>query len=145
MPLAVIVSFVVLFALILFAVSVGLKFLDARRKAQVVDMLQTAAGENVAGITKLLKEIEPDKPTGIKAILRSLEFTRHAQEQLQQAGMTWSSTRLLAMMALLTIPGFALGIIWPILVTGPVTGVVFGCVFAALPYLFVRHKRKVRL
>src|SRR5579872_3397991 len=118
MPLAVIVSFVVLFALILFAVSVGLKFLDARRKAQVVDMLQTAAGENVAGITKLLKEIEPDKPTGFKAVLRSLEFTRHAQEQLQQAGMTWSSTRLLALMCLMTIPGIALGFLWPVVLNG---------------------------
>ncbi|SRR5579883_624270 len=145
MPLAVIVSFIVLFALVLFAVSVGLKFFDARRKKQVVDMLQTAAGENVPGITTLLKEIEPDKPTGLKALVRSLEFTRHAQEMLQQAGMTWSSNRLLAMMALLTVPGFALGIVWPVLLTGPVTGVVLAVIFAALPYLFVRHKRKSRL
>ena len=145
MPLAVIVSFIVLFALVLFAVSVGLKFFDARRKKQVVDMLQTAAGEIVPGITTLLKEIEPDKPTGLKALVRSLDFTRHAQEMLQQAGMTWSSNRLLAMMALLTVPGFALGIVWPVLLTGPVTGVVLAVIFAALPYLFVRHKRKSRL
>ena len=45
MPVGVVVSFVVVFALILLAVSVGLKFFDARRKKQVVDMLQTAAGE----------------------------------------------------------------------------------------------------
>ncbi len=108
-------------------------------------MLQTAAGENVPGITTLLKEIEPDKPTGLKALVRSLEFTRHAQEMLQQAGMTWSSNRLLAMMALLTVPGFALGIVWPVLLSGPVTGVVLAVIFAALPYLFVRHKRKSRL
>jgi tight adherence protein B len=59
--------------------------------------------------------------------------------------MTWSSNRLLAMMALLTVPGFALGIVWPVLLTGPVTGVVLAVIFAALPYLFVRHKRKSRL
>jgi tight adherence protein B len=145
MPLVVIVAFIILFALVLLAVSVGLKFFDARRKKQVVDMLQTAAGENVPGITTLLKEIEPDKPTGIKALLRSVEFTRHAQEQLQQAGMTWSSTRLLTLMALMTIPGFALGILWPVILTGPVTGVVLAAIFGAMPYLFVRHKRKVRL
>ncbi|HUA63978.1 MAG TPA: type II secretion system F family protein [Verrucomicrobiae bacterium] len=145
MPLAVIVSFVVLFALILFAVTAGLKFLDSRRKKQVVDMLQTAAGENAPTITTLLKELEPDKPTGFKAVVRSLEFTRHAQEMLQQAGMTWSPTRLLAMMALLTVPGFALGMLWGVLISGPVTGVAFALVFACIPYLFVRHKRKVRL
>ena len=49
MPVAAIVSFVVVFALILLAVSVGLKFFDARRKKQVADMLQTAAGEPVVG------------------------------------------------------------------------------------------------
>ena len=43
MPLAVVVSFVVVFALILLAVSVGLKYFDARRKKQVVGMLQTAS------------------------------------------------------------------------------------------------------
>ena len=145
MPLAVIVSFVGLFALILFAVTAGLKFLDSRRKKQVVDMLQTAAGENAPTITTLLKELEPDKPTGFKAVVRSLEFTRHAQEMLQQAGMTWSPTRLLAMMALLTVPGFALGMLWGVLISGPVTGVAFALVFACIPYLFVRHKRKVRL
>ena len=98
MPVAVVVSFIVIFALILLAVSVGLKFFDARRKKQVADMLQTAAGEPVVTITNLLKEIDPDKPTGFKALLQSLQFSRHAQEQIQQAGLTWSPTRLLAAM-----------------------------------------------
>jgi len=145
MPIAVIVSFIVLFALILFAVTAGLKFFDARRKNQMVDMLQTAAGENVPTITTLLKEIEPDKPTGINALLRSLQFTRHAQDLLQQAGMDWSSSRLLTMMLVMTIPGFVLGMMWPVLISGPVTGVTLAMVTGAAPYLYVRHKRKVRL
>ena len=70
MPLTVVVSFVVVFALILLAVSVGLKYFDARRKNQVVDMLQTAAGEPVVSVSNLLKEIEPDKPTGSEAAVR---------------------------------------------------------------------------
>ncbi len=47
----------------------GLKFFDARRKKQVADMLQTAAGEPAVTITNLLKEIEPDKPDRFKALL----------------------------------------------------------------------------
>ena len=50
MPISVVVSFVVVFALMLLAVSVGLKYFDARRKAQVAGMLETAAGEST--ITK---------------------------------------------------------------------------------------------
>src|ERR1035441_5828865 len=100
MPVGVIFSFVVVFALILLAVSVGLKFFDARRKKQVTEMLHTAAGEPVVAIHNLLKEIDPDKPSGFKALLSGLHFTRHAQEQIQQAGLDWSSTRLLAAMAM---------------------------------------------
>ena len=56
----------------MFAASVGQKFLDARRKKQVVDMLQTASGEVTVGHHHPAEgNREPDKPTGIKAILRS--------------------------------------------------------------------------
>src|SRR5579863_5245035 len=145
MPLTVVVSFVVVFALILLAVSVGLKFFDARRRKQVADMLHTAAGEQVVTVTNLLKEIEPDKPTGFKAVLKSLQFTKHAQEQITQAGLSWSSTRLIAAMALAMVPGLGIGALLPFLLNGPTTGLVMACIFATLPYLYVRHKRKKRL
>src|SRR5215471_735493 len=103
MPIGVIVAFVVVFALIMIAVSVGLKFFDARRKKQVADMLQTAAGEPVVTMTSLLKEIEPDKPTGLKAVLASLHFTKHAQEQIQQAGLNWTASKLVTAMGLMVI------------------------------------------
>ncbi|HUB34994.1 MAG TPA: type II secretion system F family protein [Bryobacteraceae bacterium] len=141
MPAGVIVAFIVVFALIMIAVSVGLKFLDARRKKQVTDMLSTAAGEQVVTITSLLKEIDPDKPTGFKAILKSMQFSRHAQEQLQQAGLTWTSTQLMSAMGLMSIPGFGLGLI----IGGPLVALAGAAAFALLPYLFVRKKRTKRL
>lgn len=141
MPAGVIVAFVVVFALIMIAVSVGLKFFDARRKKQVSDMLSTAAGETVVTITSLLKEIEPDKPTGFKAILRSLQFSRHLQEMIQQAGLSWTSNRLLSAMGLMAIPGFGLGL----LLMGPAAALAGAGAFAALPYVFVRKKRAKRL
>src|SRR5436853_7756392 len=98
MPVGVIVAFIVVFALIMIAVSVGLKFFDARRKRQVADMLQTASGEEVVAVANLLKEIEPDKATGIKAIVRSLHFSKHAAEMMQQAGLNWTVSRLLSAM-----------------------------------------------
>ena len=86
-PVGVIVAFIVVFALIMIAVSVGLKFFDARRKRQVADMLQTASGEPVVTVANLLKELDPEKPTGIKAMVGSLHFSKHAQEMIQQAGI----------------------------------------------------------
>ncbi|HJT89631.1 MAG TPA: type II secretion system F family protein [Bryobacteraceae bacterium] len=145
MPVGVIVTFVVVFALMLLAVSVGTKFFDTRRKKQVADMLETASGESAVSVATLLKELDPERPTGVKALLSSFQFSRHAQVQLQQAGLNWSSTRLLAAMGLAAIPGLGLGTLLPVLLNGPATAIVLGVVCAAAPYLFVRHKRKKRL
>lgn len=141
MPAGVIVSFVVVFAMILLAVSVGLKFFDARRRKQVADMLHTAAGESVTTISGLLKEIEPERPTGIRGMLASLHFSQHAQEQIQQAGLNWSAQKLITAMALLAVPGFVIGT----MIMGPLIGLFGAAIFALLPYLFVKQKRKKRL
>jgi len=145
MSLVIIVSFVVVFALALLAVSVGLKYLDARRKKQVVDMLHTASGEPVVTVGNLLKEIESEKPTGFKRILNSLQFSKHASEQIQQAGLNWSSSRLIAAMGLAMIPGLGLGTLVPFLLNGPVTAIVLALTFGAMPYVIVRQKRAKRM
>jgi tight adherence protein B len=145
MPLTVVVSFVVVFALSLLAVSIGLKYFDARRKNQVVGMLQTASGETAVNVSNLLKEIENDKPTGLKRLFSSMQFSKHAEEQIQQAGLNWSSTRLLTSMALMMVPGFGLGLLMPVLFNGPTTAVVMALFFGSIPYLVVRAKRTKRL
>jgi tight adherence protein B len=123
------------------AVSVGLKFFDSRRKRQVADMLQTAAGEPVIAMANLLKEIEPDRRTGLKAVVQSLHFSRHAQEMIQQAGLQWKATRLIAAMGLMTIPGAVIGFM-----AGGPSGSVGGALgFGMMPYMFVRKKRTKRL
>lgn len=145
MPVGIAVAFIVVFALILLAVSLALKFFDARRKKQVSEMLQTASGEPVVAMSNLLKEIEAEKPSGIKAMVASMHFSKHAEEQIQQAGLNWSSSRLLAAMALMTIPGLGIGAMAPFLLNGAVTAITLALVFGMLPYLYVRHKRKKRL
>jgi tight adherence protein B len=145
MPLPVVVSFVVVFALSLLAVSVGLKYFDARRKNQVVDMLHTAAGEAVVSVGNLLKEIDSDKPTGLKRVFASMHFSKHAEEMIQQAGLNWSSTRLLTAMVLMMIPGVGLGLMVPFLFNAPTTAIALGLFFGSIPYLVVRSKRTKRL
>src|ERR1035441_3409136 len=121
MQIAVAVSFMVVFALVLLAVSVGLKFLDARRKSQVAEMLQTASGEPVMVVTNLLKDIDFEKPTRFRPAL------------------------LISGMGLAMIPGVRLGAWWKILLNGPTSAVVFALITGSIPYLIVRHKRKKRL
>jgi tight adherence protein B len=142
---SIIAVFVVIFVLILLAVSVAMKFFDARRKSQVAGMLQTAAGETVITITNLLREVEGDRRPGLRGLFSRFQFTKHAQAQIQQAGMTWSPVRMISAMGLATIPGLGLGAVVPFLVNGPLTSFALAGVFASAPYLWVRHKRKQRL
>src|ERR1017187_1106040 len=139
------VSFIVVFALILFAVSVGLKFFDARRKTQMVGMLETATGEKTVTLTNPLKEIEPEKPTGLSQVVSSLHFSRHAKKQITQAGLTWSSNRLLVMMAGMAVLGLFLGVSMPGPLSGPTAAVILAAGIGSLPYVYVRRTRKKRL
>jgi tight adherence protein B len=143
MLLPVVVVFVVVFALALLAVSVGQKYLDTRRKSQVVDMLHTASGDEDVSVSNLLKEIDSDKPTGLKRLVASLQFSKHAEEQIQQAGLNWTASRLMTAMALMIIPGVLLGLWFDVI--GAATPVVLGLVCGSIPYLIVRSKRKKRL
>jgi tight adherence protein B len=145
MPAGVLVSFVVVFALVLCAVSVAMKFFEAKRRSQVTGMLMTASGEVRTTLSNLLKEAEPDRPTGIKALLSSLQFSRQAQVLLTEAGMTWTSSRLLAVMGAMAAFGVVMGCMFPFLLNRTVTALTLAVVCGALPYLFVRHKRKKRL
>jgi tight adherence protein B len=145
MPFGAGVTFIVVFVLILLAVSVATKFFDARRKKQMSDMLETASGDQTVSVSTLLKELEPDRPTGLRGLLKSFQFSKHAQVQLQQAGLSWSSTRLLAAMGLAAIPGLGVGSLLPFILNGPTTAIVLGVVCGLTPYLLVRHKRKKRL
>jgi tight adherence protein B len=60
---------------------------------------------------------------------------------IQQAGLNWTSTRLISAMGLMSIPGAAIGFI----VAGPAVCVLGALAGAMLPYLFVRKKRSKRL
>jgi len=138
-------SFVVVFGLTLLAARLATRYYDARRKKQVADMLHTASGETPVSVTSLLKELDQDKPAGFKRLVSSLQFSRHVTEQMQQAGLNWSASRLLAAMGLAMIPGLGIGMLMPFLLNGPTTAITLALVFGTAPYLFVRHKRKKRL
>jgi tight adherence protein B len=122
-----------------------MKFYEAKRKSQVTGMLNTAAGETQISISKLLKDAEPEKPSGVRAVFASFRFSQKAQVRLSEAGMTWTASRLMTAMAVMALPGLALGSMFPFLMNGAVTALALSSVGGALPYLYVGHKRKKRL
>lgn len=144
MPPTVLLTFVVVFLIVLLAVSAGTKFFEAQRKQRMASMIETASGQPTVTVATLLKELE-EKRGGLKGLLQSLQFSKHAQTQLQQAGLNWSSSRLIGVMALAAVPGLALGALLPILLNGPVTAIALAVLSALIPYVIVRKKRLARL
>ena len=144
MPPIILLTFAVVFLVVLLAASAGTKFFEARRKQRMASMIETASGQPTATVATLLRDLEPDKPGGLKGLLQSLQFSRHAQTQLQQAGLNWSSSRLIGAMALAAIPGLGLGGVIPLL-NGPATAIALAVLCGLIPYLIVRRKRLARL
>src|ERR1700761_3931350 len=86
----IIVSFIVLFAVVLLSVSMGLKFLESKRKKEVTTMLKTASGEAVQPKAQILKEITEQGNTFVQRVFLGLDFVKKLQEYIKQADLTWS-------------------------------------------------------
>jgi len=145
MTVMLIAVFVLIFCLVLAATKVGFQFVDARQKKQMIDRLHVAAGEPVAELSNLLREVDVDKPDGLRARFKAFRVARHAQQQIQQAGLNWSATHMLMAMGLLCIPGLGLGAVIGILGNRLITAIALAVLFGFLPYAYVRKKRKKRL
>jgi len=144
MPFA--VSFLVLFVVIMIAVTVASKFWDAKRKKQVSSMLKTASGEKgvEVSISNLLMEPSEDARSFMERFIEGLDVAQKLQVQMQQAGLDWTPMKFLILAVIFSFVGGLIGLRFPIIGYG-ITSVVFGLAFATLPYLYVRRTRTKRL
>ena len=128
------------------AVSVGMKFYDARRKKQVAEMLQTASGETTVPITNLLKDIDPDAAHRIEGVAgqAAILAPRAGANSASRVELVCPS-RLLIAMGLAMIPGLGIGAWTKILLNGTTSAIVFAIITGMIPYMIVRHKRSARL
>ena len=69
---SVLVAFIVLFAVVLLSVSVGLKYLESRRKNEVTTMLRTATGEAPPPQTQLLRELKESSNSMVEKLFTEL-------------------------------------------------------------------------
>jgi tight adherence protein B len=141
----VIIVFVVIFALVLGAVGLGLKYFETRRKQHVTGMLQTLEGTPQVTISNILKDEADPNQTVVERVLTRFNFSDKARTELQQAGMPWSPNKLAALMAVFAAVGFALAMLFPIIWNLTVTVILFTLGGGVLPYVFVRSKRKRRM
>jgi tight adherence protein B len=141
----VIVAFIVLFVLTVTAIQFGTRYLESRRKKRIAGMLQGVAEVSVV-TTKLLKDqLNPGDDSSLEQLFKSLNIVRKAEDMIQQAGVSWTTTRLFRTMAVMGLPGMLVGLFFPVVLNAPVTCFVLGAAGAYLPYLYVRRTRNKRM
>jgi tight adherence protein B len=140
----IIIAFVVLFAVVLLSVSVGLKFLESRRKKEVTTMLKTASGEAPPQPTQLLKEIREGSNTLWEKIFSGLDVAKKLQEFIKQADLTWSAEGFLLFTLIGMTIGALLGTRLKMLPTAYFGPVGVGLVFSLAPFFYVFQARSRR-
>jgi tight adherence protein B len=143
--ISVIVAFIVIFALVLASVGLGMKYFEARRKKSVTGMLQTVAGQPAITISNILREELDANQSVMGRVLTQFNFSDKARSELQQAGMPWSPTKLVAITGAGGALGFALGLIFPLIYNAAVTMLLLTSAGGFLPLFFVHKKRKARM
>lgn len=141
----IIVAFIVLFAVVLLSVSVGLKFIEARRKKDVTTMLRTASGEVEQQKTKLLKEIKESSGSFIEKLLDRLDIAKNIKEYIRQADLTWSVEGFAVFSLIGLIVGGLIGTRLKMLPTSFLGPLGCGLALASAPYVYVWQARRRRL
>jgi len=142
----IIIAFICLFVLMVISIHLGTRYLETRRRKRIAGMLQVVTAESAVVTTSLLKDQENSgDSSSLGRLFKSLDVVRRTDDMIQQAALSWSTTRLFRTMAIMAMPGLLLGILFPVMLNAPVSSVVFAAVGASLPYFYVRRLRNSRM
>ena len=138
-----VVLFFVLFAVVLIAVSVALRYMESARKKQAFKMLETVAGDSTAPTLNLMKS-RPDELTALQELLARINLVKALRKRLAQADLLWSVEIFFVASAVLAIVGGFLG--WHFVSINRAAGAAgVALLFAYLPNFFVSRKRAKRI
>ncbi|HEX5431952.1 MAG TPA: hypothetical protein VFW83_08305, partial [Bryobacteraceae bacterium] len=98
--------FLILFAIVLVAISLGMRFLEDQRKRQVKGMLSAVSGEDSEPQqTSILREEEDP----LDVFLKKAAFGRRLESAIRLAGLEWTVGKLVMLMLLFGAAGGILG------------------------------------
>jgi tight adherence protein B len=142
----IIIAFICLFILTVICIHLGTRYLETQRRKRIAGMLQVVTAESVVVTTSLLKDQENSGDgSGLSRLFKSLDVVHKTDDMIQQAALSWSTTRLFRTMAIMAMPGLLLGILFPVMLNAAVSCLVFAGVGAALPYFYIRSVRNKRM
>src|ERR1051326_8555471 len=141
----IIIAFIVLFAIVLLSVSMGLKFLEAKRKKEVTSMLKTASGEAVQPKTQILKEIKASSNSLAERLFHNMNLAKKIQEQIRQADLTWTVEGFALFTVIGVIIGALIGTRLKMLPTSFIGPVACAAVCGVAPYFYVWRAKSKRM
>lgn len=136
--------FLVLFTWVLLSIALGLKFYEWWRKREMSAMLRTAVADPIPGGSQLVRNLTGKRPQ-LEVWLEHLALLEKTKKLIQQAGVDWTPGGLILTMAVGTMGALALSRMLPALFAYTGTSAALAVLLAALPYLYLRHKRTRRL
>jgi len=138
-------AFLILFIVVMIAVTLASKYWDNKRKKQVSSMLQSDEEKAPeVSISNLLMEPTDDSRSFMEKFIDNLDVMQKLQAHMSQAGLSWTPMKFVFLSIVCAIIGGVLGMRFPVLGMG-LTSVVFGLAMATLPYFYVRRTRAKRL
>ncbi|HVW87708.1 MAG TPA: type II secretion system F family protein [Bryobacteraceae bacterium] len=144
MSTIVIFCFLIIFALLLFSISFGLKFYESRRRNQLVSMLRTVTENGVEQHVNLLIDPE-EKKKGADALAGSVNIAEKLTNLLAESGLDWKLEKLLFFSGGAALLGLIVGLAVPV-ASPPLPRAAIGAGLGmAMPFLYVRKQRSKRL
>jgi tight adherence protein B len=145
MTLILVGVFLLILAVILFAVGLGSRVDEGKRKADLAKMLEDRKPELSGEQPTILIQAAGSEDDALARLISGFNFSKQWTAMIQQAGMTWTPAQMVLSMAILGMVGALFGLRFHVLLDRALSAFALAVLFAALPLLFVRHKRKKRM
>lgn len=138
----VLIVFLLVFVVALFAVGAGLSFVKSQQKQHIRSMLRTAEQtprEQRAQAPELLRPPEAEDP--LRKLLARFRFLERLELILEQSGKNWTSGKLMALSLAAALVGFLIGLKIPLAIPAALAAPVAALVAGSLPFLAVWRQR----
>jgi tight adherence protein B len=136
--------FLIIFTLLLFSISFGLRFYEGQRRKRLVSMLRTVTENGEEHHVNLLIEDSGNRDP-VERLLGSLNIVERIKKLLSESGLDWTPTRLVISMSVaFAIGAVASGFI-PTQQSLFLRALVIGLFSCFLPLWYVSKKRAKRI
>ncbi|MGA2712196.1 MAG: type II secretion system F family protein [Bryobacteraceae bacterium] len=138
-------SFFIIFTLLLFSISFGLRFYEGRHRKRLVSMLRTVTEDGEDQHVNLLVDGNANRGSA-ESLLGSLNITSRITSFLNESGLGWTPSRFFTTTGVAFVMGAIVSGFIPVAAVPPALRALgLGLCTGTLPFLYVSRKRSARI